>query len=149
MTNTNLKNKTSSYTNNNCQNSAKNPLTIINNPNNLTVPENPKECPAYIAVCDGILKTAGEMLKQLNKQDEQYNAIIKLSWQYAILRLKAQYNLGKYFSKIEGAQGTHPKIDKSGEELLFSEEKKPTKEQILKDEYNQTYINWFTNSARF
>lgn len=96
-------------------------LVVLGNPENCLVPTEAKKCLPFIAVCDGILKTAENMLKQLKTQDEDYNAIMKLSWQYAILRLKAQYNLGKYFSTIEGAQGST---------------KKKSKEQILKEEYN-------------
>ena len=117
MTNSNVNNQTSSddiaiiegeviNTNINEQttSSSSTPLTVLGNPSNLIVPENPKDCFPFIAVCDGILRTAGNMLKQLNKEDEQYHAIMRISWQYAILRLKAQYNLGKYFSTIEGSQ---------------------------------------------
>lgn len=100
--------------------SSANSLTILGEPSDLIVPENPKDCPPFIAVCDGILKTAGKMLKQLHKQDEEYNAIMKLSWQYAILRLKAQFNLGKYFSTIEGSQGIASDF---------------SKEKILKEQY--------------
>lgn len=57
--------------------SSANSLTILGEPSDLIVPENPKDCPPFIAVCDGILKTAGKMLKQLHKQDEEYNAIMK------------------------------------------------------------------------
>lgn len=95
-------------------------LTILGNPSNLIVPENPKDCPPFIAVCDGILRTAGNMLKHLNKEDELYHAIMRISWQYAILRLKAQYNLGKYFSTIEGSQGVASDFGK---------------EKILKEQY--------------
>jgi len=127
MTNINIENSNSN---------SRNELTILGNPSTLIVPEKAKDCPPFIAVCNGILKTAEDMLKQLNKQDEEYRAIMKLSWQYAILRLKAQYNLGKYFSTIEGAQGTNPKSDDAEPELPFPEEKKLTKEEILKRDYN-------------
>lgn len=100
--------------------SSANSLTILGEPSDLIVPENPKDCPPFIAVCDGILKTAGKMLKQLHKQDEEYNAIMKLSWQYAIIRLKAQFNLGKYFSTIKGSQGIASDF---------------SKEKILKEQY--------------
>ena len=132
MTNSNIKNKNFSNdivivegevinTNINEQTtSSSTPLTVLGNPSNLIVPENPKDCFPFIAVCDGILRTAGNMLKQLNKEDEQYHAIMRISWQYAILRLKAQYNLGKYFSTIEGSQG----IDSDS-----------CKEKILKEQY--------------
>jgi len=113
-----------------------NALTVLGNPNDLRVPENTKECLPFIAVCDGILKTAENMLKQLNKEDEQYNAIMKLSWKYAVLRLKTQYNLGKYFADIDGAQGTRSDLINPEEELVSSGEKKLTKEQILKQQYN-------------
>ena len=131
MTNTNVNNQTSSdniaiiegeviNTNINEQTtSSSTPLTVLGNPSNLIVPENPKDCPPFIAVCDGILRTAGNMLKQLNKEDEQYHAIMKISWQYAILRLKAQYNLGKYFSTIEGSQGI---ASDSGKEKILKEQ---------------------------
>lgn len=126
----------------NNQTSSNNALVILGNPNNLLVPENTKDCVPFIAVCDGILKTAGNMLKQLNKQDEQYNAIMRLSWQYAVLRLKAQFKLGKYFSEIEGAQGMRSDLINSDEaELPSSEEKKLTKEQILKQDYNISVKN--------
>lgn len=100
--------------------SSSTPLTVLGNPSNLIVPENPKDCSPFIAVCDGILRTAENMLKQLNKEDEQYHAIMRISWKYAILRLKAQYNLGKYFSTIEGSQGTASDYGK---------------EKILKEQY--------------
>ena len=99
--------------------SSSTPLTVLGNPSNLIVPENPKDCFPFIAVCDGILRTAGNMLKQLNKEDEQYHAIMRISWQYAILRLKAQYNLGKYFSTIEGSQGI---ASDSGKEKILKEQ---------------------------
>ena len=117
MTNSNINNQTFSddivivegeviNTNINEQTSSSStPLTVLGNPSNLIVPENPKDCSPFIAVCDGILRTAENMFKQLNKEDEQYHAIMRISWKYAILRLKAQYNLGKYFSTIEGSQG--------------------------------------------
>jgi hypothetical protein len=107
MTNSNINNQTSSddiaiiegeviNTNINEQTTSSSTLlTVLGNPSNLIVPENPKDCSPFIAVCDGILRTAGNMLKQLNKEDEQYHAIMRISWKYAILRLKAQYNLGK------------------------------------------------------
>lgn len=132
MTNSNINNQTSSddiaiiegeviNTNINEQTtSSSTPLTVLGNPSNLIVPENPKDCFPFIAVCDGILRTAGNMLKQLNKEDEQYHAIMRISWQYAILRLKAQYNLGKYFSTIEGSQGIASDY---------------SKEKILKEQY--------------
>lgn len=131
MTNFNINNQTSSddiaiiegeviNTNINEQTtSSSTPLTVLGNPSNLIVPENPKDCFPFIAVCDGILRTAGNMLKQLNKEDEQYHAIMRISWQYAILRLKAQYNLGKYFSKIEGSQGI---VSDSGKEKILKEQ---------------------------
>lgn len=135
MTNSNIKNKNFSNdiviveeevinTNINEQTtSSSTPLTVLGNPSNLIVPENPKDCSPFIAVCDGILRTAGNMLKQLNKEDEQYHSIMRISWQYAILRLKAQYNLGKYFSTIEGSQGLRSDLIKPEEELLTPEEK--------------------------
>lgn len=131
MTNSNIKNKNFSNdivivegevinTNINEQTtSSSTPLTVLGNPSNLIVPENPKDCFPFIAVCDGILRTAGNMLKQLNKEDEQYHAIMRISWQYAILRLKAQYNLGKYFSTIEGSQGI---ASDSGKEKILKEQ---------------------------
>lgn len=131
MTNSNINNQTSSddiaiiegeviNTNINEQTtSSSTPLTVLGNPSNLIVPENPKDCFPFIAVCDGILRTAGNMLKQLNKEDEQYHAIMRISWQYAILRLKAQYNLGKYFSTIEGSQGI---ASDSGKEKILKEQ---------------------------
>lgn len=131
MTNSNIKNKNFSNdivivegevinTNINEQTtSSSTPLTVLGNPSNLIVPENPKDCSPFIAVCDGILRTAGNMLKQLNKEDEQYHAIMRISWQYAILRLKAQYNLGKYFSTIEGSQGI---ASDSGKEKILKEQ---------------------------
>lgn len=45
---------------------------------------------------------------------------MKLSWQYAIIRLKAQFNLGKYFSTIKGSQGIASDF---------------SKEKILKEQY--------------
>ena len=49
-------------TNNNINNvnetSFNNTLVVLGNPNNLTVPESPKDCPPFIAMCDGIIKTA-------------------------------------------------------------------------------------------
>ena len=131
MTNSNIKNKNFSNdivivegevinTNINEQTtSSSTPLTVLGNPSNLIVPENPKDCSPFIAVCDGILRTAGNMLKQLNKEDEQYHAIMRISWQYAILRLKSQYNLGKYFSTIEGSQGI---ASDSGKEKILKEQ---------------------------
>ncbi len=131
MTNSNIKNKNFSNdivivegevinTNINEQTtSSSTPLTVLGNPSNLIVPENTKDCFPFIAVCDGILRTAGNMLKQLNKEDEQYHAIMRISWQYAILRLKAQYNLGKYFSTIEGSQGI---ASDSGKEKILKEQ---------------------------
>lgn len=123
MTNSNINNQTSSddiaiiegeviNTNINEQTtSSSTPLTVLGNPSNLIVPENPKDCFPFIAVCDGILRTAGNMLKQLN--------IMRISWQYAILRLKAQHNLGKYFSTIEGSQGI---ASDSGKEKILKEQ---------------------------
>ena len=62
---------------------------------------------------------------------------MRLSWQYAIWRLQAQYNLGKYFSEIVGAQGMRNDIINSDETKLSSpDEKKLTKEQIIKQQYN-------------
>lgn len=131
MTNSNIKNKNFSNDiviveeeaiNTNIEEqttSSSTPLTVLGNPSNLIVPENPKDCFPFIAVCDGILRTAGNMLKQLNKEDEQYHAIMRISWQYAILRLKAQYNLGKYFSTIEGSQGI---ASDSGKEKILKEQ---------------------------
>lgn len=109
--------------------STKRTITILDEPKDLKFPDTPKECPSYIAVCSGVLKTANDMLKHLNKYDENYNAIIMLSWKYAVLRLKAQYYLGEYFSRIEGAQGTNPNKANTPNTA------KPTKEQILKDEF--------------
>ena len=128
-------------TNNNINNvnetSLNNTLVVLGNPNNLTVPESPKDCPPFIAICDGIIKTAENLLKQYHQQDEQYKSIMRLSWHYAILRLRAQYNLGKYFSEIVGAQGMRNDIINSDEtELSSPEEKKLTKEQIIKQQYN-------------
>lgn len=131
MTNSNINNQTSSddivivegeviNTNINEQTSSSStPLTVLGNPSNLIVPENPKDCSPFIAVCDGILRTAENMLKQLNKEDEQYHAIMRISWKYAILRFKAQYNLGKYFSTIEGSQGI---ASDSGKEKILKEQ---------------------------
>ena len=131
MTNSNIKNKNFSNdivivegevinTNINEQTtSSSTPLTVLGNPSNLIVPENPKDCSPFIAVCDGILRTAGSMLQQLNKEDEQYHALMRISWQYAILRLKSQYNLGKYFSTIEGSQGI---ASDSGKEKILKEQ---------------------------
>ena len=77
MTNSNIKNKNfSNYivivegevinTNINEQTtSSSTPLTVLGNPSNLIVPENPKDCSPFIAVCDGILRTAGNMLKYI------------------------------------------------------------------------------------
>ena len=129
MTNTNINNVN--------ETSVNNALVVLGNPNNLIVPETPKDCPQFIAICDGIIKTAKNMLKQHNQQDEQYKAIMRLSWQYAIWRLQAQYNLGKYFSEIVGAQGMRNDIINSDETKLSSpDEKKLTKEQIIKQQYN-------------
>lgn len=129
MTNTNINNVN--------ETSVNNALVVLGNPNNLIVPETPKDCPQFIALCDGIIKTAKNMLKQHNQQDEQYKAIMRLSWQYAIWRLQAQYNLGKYFSEIIGAQGMRNDIINSDETKLSSpDEKKLTKEQIIKQQYN-------------
>lgn len=140
MTNSNIKNKNFSNdivivegevinTNINEQTtSSSTPLTVLGNPSNLIVPENPKDCPQFIAFCDGILKTSVNMLKQFNKEDEQYHAIMRLSWQYALLRLKAQRKMGKRFSKIDRLQGLRSDLIKPEEELLTPEEKKLTKE---------------------
>ena len=89
MTNSNIKNKNFSNdivivegevinTNINEQTtSSSTPLTVLGNQSNLIVPENPKDCSPFIAVCDGILRTAGNMLKQLNKEDELWDRIIE------------------------------------------------------------------------
>ena len=102
MTNTNINNQTSAndivivegeVISTSVENSTQcpsNALTVLGNPNNLTVPEKVEDCPPFIAFCNGILKTDANILKQLNKEDEQYFAIIRLSCQYALLRLKAQ-----------------------------------------------------------
>ena len=113
-----------------------NALTVLGNPNNLTIPEKVEDCPPFIAFCDGILKTAANMLKRLNNEDEQYFAIMRLSWQYALLRLKAQHKMGKRFSKIDRLQGLRSDLIKPEKELLTPEEKKLTKEQIIKQQYN-------------
>ena len=148
MTNSNIKNKNFSNdivivegevinTNINEQTtSSSTPLTVLGNPSNLIVPENPKDCPPFIAFCDGILKTSVNMLKQFNKEDELYHAIMRISWQYALLRLKAQRKMGKCFSKIDRLQGLRSDLIKPEEELLTPEEKKLTKEQIIKQQYN-------------
>lgn len=148
MTNSNIKNKNFSNdivivegevinTNINEQTtSSSTPLTVLGNPSNLIVPENPKDCPPFIAFCNGILKTSVNMLKQFNKEDEQYHTIMRLSWKYALLRLKAQRKMGKRFSKIDRLQGLRSDLIKPEEELLTPEEKKLTKEQIIKQQYN-------------
>ena len=113
-----------------------NALTVLGTPNNLTIPEKVEDCPPFIAFYDGILKTSVNMLKQFNKEDEQYHAIMKLSWQYALLRLKAQRKMGKRFSKIDRLQGLRSDLIKPEEELLTPEEKKLIKEKIIKQQYN-------------
>lgn len=113
-----------------------NALTVLGTPNNLTIPEKVEDCPPFIAFCNGILKTSVNMLKQFNKEDEQYHTIMRLSLQYALLRLKAQRKMGKRFSKIDRLQGLRSDLIKPEEELLTPEEKKLTKEQIIKQQYN-------------
>ena len=73
MTNSNIKNKNFSNdivivegevinTNINEQTtSSSTPLTVLGNTSNLIVPENPKDYFPFIAVCDGILRTAENM----------------------------------------------------------------------------------------
>ena len=148
MTNTNINNQTSSndivivegeVIGTSVENStpySSNALVVSGNPNNLIVPEKAEDCPPFIAFCDGILKTAANMLKRLNNEDEQYFAIMRLSWQYALLRLKAQRKMGKRFSEIECLQGMRSDLIKPEEELPTPEEKKLTKEKIIKQQYN-------------
>lgn len=81
MTNTNINNQTSSndivivegeIISTSVENStpcSSNALVVLGNPNNLIVPEKAEDCPPFIAFCDGILKTAANILKQLNKED--------------------------------------------------------------------------------